>query len=126
MEIEINKKYLVRDKIQDEYGLLHFEKLKNVLSKFNKTFHEESKNFTPDHVFYNPNRPDKLPDISSLIEGLGELANKPTGVVDFFDENKKQYDRATCMTEQHYDRYDIIKELKDLNEFFEFKKRKGN
>ncbi|NIQ15727.1 MAG: hypothetical protein GTO02_15405, partial [Candidatus Dadabacteria bacterium] len=97
MEIEINKIYLVKDKIQDEYGLLHFEKLKNVLSKFNKTLHEESKNLTPNHVFYNPNRTDKLPDISPLIKGLGELANKPTAVVDFFDENKKQYDRATCM-----------------------------
>jgi hypothetical protein len=125
-EIQNNKKYLVKDKYADEYGVLHFEELKDILSKVSKIFHKTSKDLTPEHLFYNPNRPDKAPDISPMIKELGKLANKKTAVVSFFDENKKEYDRAWCMLEEHFDRYDIIKELKNLNEFFTFRKRKEN
>lgn len=126
VNLKNNKIYLVKDKIQNEYGVLHFEKIKDVFLKLSKSIHESSKNLTPEHIFYDPNRTNKLPNINPIIDGLGKLADKETAVVDFFDENKKAYDRATCMLEEHFDRYDIIKELKNLNEFFTFRKRKEN
>lgn len=125
-QLQINKMYLVKDKIQNEYGVLHFENLKNVILKMNKSIHKNTKDLTPEHIFYNPNRTDKEPDVNPFIKALGKLANKKTAVVDFFDENKKTYDRATCISKEHFDRYDIIKELKNLNEFFTFRKRKEN
>ena len=45
--------------------------------------------------------------------------------VHFYDSNKEVYSTAAYTSEPAYDRYKIVKEIKDLKEFFEFKKQKG-
>ena len=74
---------------------------------------------TPDHVFYTE---EKL--TVPRLKDLNDMANVDIPVVKFYNSDKKVYDRAMYASEHAKERYKIIKEINNLNEFFKFRKRK--
>ena len=115
--------YIVLDKFQKELGVMRPEKFKNFICEMVKSFDETKKNLTPDHVFYSDDL--KPTSMDSFMKNLDqEIVNKYIDVVEFFDEHKNIYDKAGIFMEEHRERYDTIKKIKNLNEFFKYRNKK--
>ena len=111
---------IVYDKHSEEYGVLKKKPFKDMLVDITKSLKKNMPNMTPDHIFYTEEEI-KVP----TKKELNNMPNVGIPTVHFYDSNKKVYDTATYTSKSAYDRYKIIKEIKDLKEFFEFKRQKG-
>ena len=111
---------IVYDEHNEEYGVLKEKPFKDMFVDMAKALKKNMPNMTPDHIFYT----EKEIEIPTEDE-LNEMPDIAIPTVHFYDSNKEVYSTAAYTSEPAYDRYKIVKEIKDLKEFFEFKKQKG-
>jgi len=108
------------DKNNNEYGLL---RIKNAGEWFMQTANklaEAQSEMTPDHIFYaGPEGMEKMTekDIPK------EMKNMKMPVIEFFDNEKKVYD-CVVYSSVNEKRFEFVKKIKNLNEFFCFKRNK--
>ena len=111
--------HIIYDEHSNEYGVLKKKSLKDSFIDVSKSLKKAMPNMTPDHIFYTEKEltvPKK--------EDLKDMPNIGIPTVHFYDSNKKVYDTALYTSEHAEERYKIIKEINNLNEFFKFRKRK--
>jgi len=109
---------IVLDKEANEYGVFRKENAAEHFVKTNNRFVEAQSEMTPDHIFYSPDA--KKMKLKDAPEEMKEIT---LPVINFFDKNKKEYD-AVIYSELNEKRFEFIKPIKNLNEFFCFKRRK--
>ena len=109
---------IVLDKEANEYGVYKKENAAEHFVKTNNRLVEAQTKMTPDHIFYSPDaKKMKLEDAPK------EMKEITLPVINFFDKNKKEYD-TVIYSEVNEERFEFIKPIKNLNEFFCFKRRK--
>ena len=111
--------HIIQDQYSKEYGILKEEPFKQVFRDTCKSLKKAMPSMTPNHVFYTEKEL-KVPK----KEDLKNMPNIGIPTVHFYDSNKKVYDTALYTSEHAKERYKIIKEINNLNEFFKFRKRK--
>tara|TARA_R100001163_G_scaffold18066_1_gene15996 strand:+ start:221 stop:568 length:348 start_codon:yes stop_codon:yes gene_type:complete len=111
---------IVYDKHNEEYGVLEKKSFKDTIMDVSKNLKKNMPKMTPDHIFYT----DKEIEVPKK-EDLSDVPDIGIPTVHFYDSDKKVYDTAMYAGQNAYDRYEVIKEIKSLKEFFEFKKVKG-
>ena len=121
--------YIIQDKRNKEYGLLKktpfIDVMKASLKKYNKDHHK----LTPEHVFFDPNFVYQTDEeienaVNKNFKDDKDTANSGMPVVYFYDENKKVYDTAFYTSKAAKKRYKIVKEIRELNEFFTYTMKK--
>ena len=111
--------HIIQDQYSKEYGILKKEPFKQVFRDTCKSLKKAMPSMTPDHVFYT----EKELTVPRLKD-LNDMANVDIPIVKFYNSDKKVYDRAMYTSENAKERYKIIKEINNLNEFFKFRKGK--
>ena len=111
--------YIIQDKTNKEYGVLKKKPFKDMFVDMTKSLQKNMPNMTPDHIFYTE-KEIKIP----TKEQLDNMPDVGVPTIHFYDSNKKVYDTATYMSQAAYDRYKIVKEIKELNEFFTYTMKK--
>ena len=111
--------HIIYDEHNNEYGVLKKKSFKDSFIGISKSLKKAMPNMTPDHVFYTEKEL-KVPK----KEDLENMPNIGIPTVHFYDSNKKVYDTAMYTSENAKERYKIIKEINNLNEFFKFRKGK--
>jgi len=86
--------HIIYDRINDEYGLLEQENFKDSLEFFSKKYNNKKIN---------------IPDKTKAMT---------LPVIKFYDRNKKCYDRAYYTSDHAKSRYEIIKEVDSLDQYF--------
>ena len=109
---------IVLDKEANEYGVFKKENAAEHFVKTNNRFVEAQSEMTPDHIFYSPDA--KKMKLEDAPEEMKEMT---LPVINFFDKNKKEYD-TVIYSEINEERFEFIKPIKNLNEFFCFKRKK--
>ncbi len=109
---------IVLDKEANEYGVYKKENAAEHFVKTNNRFVEAQSEMTPDHIFYSPDA--KKMKLEDAPEEMKEMS---LNVINFFDKNKKEYD-TVIYSEINEERFEFIKPIKNLNEFFCFKRKK--
>lgn len=109
---------IVLDKEANEYGIFKKENAAEHFVKTSNRLVDAQSEMTPDHIFY-------APDLKKIkMEDAPEEMKKITlPVINFFDKNKKEYD-SVIYSEVNENRFEFIKPIKNLNEFFCFKRKK--
>jgi len=111
---------IVLDKEVNEYGVLRKMSAADHFVQTNNNLVDAQSEMTPDHLFYDPNiKKIKLKDVPK------EMKKMTLPVIEFFDKNKKAYD-SVIFTEVNEKRFELIKPISNLNEFFCFKRNKEN
>jgi len=111
--------HIIYDEHNNEYGVLKDKSLKDSFIDMSKSLKKAMPNMTPDHIFYTEKKI-KVPK----KEDLENMPNIGIPTVHFYDSNKKVYDTAMYTSENAKERYKIIKEINNLNDFFKFRKGK--
>ena len=111
--------HIIYDERNNEYGVLKKKSFKDSFIDISKSLKKAMPNMTPDHVFYTEKEL-KVPK----KEDLKDMPNIGIPTVHFYDSNKKVYDTAMYTSKNSKERYKIIKEINNLNEFFKFRKGK--
>ena len=88
--------HIIYDTMNEEYGLLEREPFEESLKKFNKSLKKKVVKI-----------PKKAKDLT-------------IPVVKFFNEDKKCYSRAFYTSDNARQRYEIIKEINNLDQYFSF------
>ena len=115
--------HIIQDKHSKEYGILKEEPLKKVLKDSFKSYAKAAPTLGPEHLFWNEDK--KIDSDQDPTKDMPEdTLNIGVPVVNFYDSNKKVYDRAMYTSEAAQERYKVIKAINNLNEFFKFRKRK--
>ena len=115
--------HIIQDQHSKEYGILKKEPFKKVLKDSFKSYAKAAPSLGPEHVFWNGGK--KIDPDADPTKGMPEdTLNIGVPVVNFYDSNKKVYDTAMYTSEHAEERYKIIKEINNLNEFFKFRKEK--
>ena len=109
---------IVLDKIANEYGVLKQENAAEHFVKTSNRLVEAQSEMTPEHLFY-------APDLKKMTmeEAPEEMKKITLPVINFFDKNKKEYD-SVIYTKINQKRFKLIKSIKNLNEFFCFRRKK--
>jgi len=111
--------HIIYDEHSNEYGVLKDKSLKDSFIDMSKSLKKAMPNMTPDHIFYTEKEL-KVPK----KEDLENMPNIGIPTVHFYDSNKKVYDTAMYTSENAKERYKVIKEINNLNDFFKFRKGK--
>ena len=111
--------HIIYDEYSNEYGVLKDKSLKDSFIDMSKSLKKAMPNMTPDHIFYTEKEL-KVPK----KEDLENMPNIGIPTVHFYDSNKKVYDTAMYTSENAKERYKVIKEINNLNDFFKFRKGK--
>jgi len=113
--------HIIYDPQFNEYGVLMKENFKKVLKKTHEDFAKVAPTLGDDFIFSTGGKeiaPLNMDDFPK------EMLNIDIPVVKFYDENKKVTDTAMYTSEIAEERYQKIKEINNLKEFFRFKKEK--
>ena len=108
------------DKRNNEYGLLRTKNAGEYMMQVQNNLVEAQSEMTPDHIFYaGPGGMKKMTekDIPK------EMKNMEMPVIEFFDNKKKVYD-SVPYTYVNEERFEFVKKVKSLNEFFCFKRNR--
>tara|TARA_R110000751_G_scaffold28042_1_gene73586 strand:+ start:203 stop:553 length:351 start_codon:yes stop_codon:yes gene_type:complete len=115
--------HIIQDQHSKEYGILKKEPFMKVIRDSFKSYVKAAPTLGPEHLFWNGGKkidPDKDP-----IKGVPEDTLKiGVPVVNFYDSNKKVYDRAMYTSKIAQERYKIIKAINNVNEFFKFREER--
>jgi len=113
--------HIIYDPQFDEYGVLMNENFKKVLKKTHKDFSKVAPNLSSEFVFSTGGKPVAPLDLNMFPK---EMLDSDIPVVKFYDENKKVSDTAMYTSQIARERYQKIKEINNLKEFFKFRKEK--
>ena len=113
--------HIIYDPHFDEYGVLMNESFKKVLKKTHEDFAKVAPTLGDEFIFSTGGKEVAPLDIDDFPK---ELLNIDIPVVKFFDGNKKVTDTAMYTSEIARERYQKIKEINNLKEFFRFRKEK--
>lgn len=113
--------HIIYDSQFDEYGVLMNENFKKVLKKTHEDFAKVAPTLGPEFVFSTGGQPVAPLNLEDFPK---ELLNSDIPVVKFYDENKKVSDTAMYTSQIARERYQKVKKIKTLKEFFKFRKDK--
>jgi len=111
--------HIIYDEHNEEYGVLKNKPFKDIYKDTCKKLKKQMPNMTPDNIFYTEEEIE-LPN----KEQMDQLPVIDIPTVHFYGSDKKVYDTALYTSQNAKDRYKIIKKIKNLKEFFKFKKEK--
>jgi hypothetical protein len=113
--------HIIYDPQFDEYGVLMNENFKKVLKKTHEDFAKVAPTLGDEFVFSTGG--EKIAPLN-MDAFPKEILNSDIPVVKFYDENKKVSDTAMYTSQIARERYQKIKEINNLKEFFKFRKEK--
>jgi len=113
--------HIIYDPQFDEYGVLMNESLKKVLKKTHEDFAKIAPTLEDEFLFSTGGKEVAPLDMNAFPK---EILNSDIPVIKFFDENKKVSDTAMYTSQIARERYQKIKEINNLKEFFKFRKEK--
>ena len=113
--------HIIYDPQFDEYGVLMNENFKKVLKKTHEDFAKVAPTLGDEFIFSTGG--EKIAPLN-MDAFPKEILNSDIPVVKFYDENKKVSDTAMYTSQIAVERYQKIKEINNLKEFFKFRKEK--
>jgi hypothetical protein len=113
--------HIIYDPQFDEYGVLMNENFKKVLKKTHEDFAKVAPTLGDQFVFSTGGEPVAPLDMNAFPK---EILNSDIPVIKFYDENKNETDTAMYTSQIARERYQKIKEINNLKEFFKFRKEK--
>jgi len=121
--------HIIYDPHFDEYGVLMNESFKKVLKKTHEDFAKVAPTLGDEFIFSTGGKevaPLNMDDVEDVFKtGFAkEILNCDVPVVKFYDGNKKVTDTAMYTSEIARERYQKIKKINNLKEFFRFRKEK--
>ena len=113
----------VKDTSANEYALLYKENFEKVLEDSHKVWAEGQKDMGPEHLFWNGGK--HVDPNEDITKGLPKKTlNMGIPIVHFY-KNKKVYETAMYTCAAAYKRYEIIKDVKTKDQFFQYVEARG-
>jgi len=117
----MSKYTIVKDTSANEYALLYKENFEKVLEDSHKVWAESQKDMGPEHLFWNGGKKIEPLNLKGVDQDTLDIG---VPVVHFY-KNKKVYETAMYTCAAAYKRYEIIKDVKTKDQFFQYVEARG-